>query len=225
MSVPLITYNGDQSFADKYEPVSGKSEWGMDTLTRGMTGAQPGLVLFMQSLAQGQPFVFNFNTYSLQSWECDNNQVFPTVTLVYKGLYSGIPQPFVSGRTVEQASSQTTASPISTTYFDFASQASVTKDLMGTRNTRYLTREATYRYIHNGRPTGPTYNALDVAYPPEAIESIITTDAGASWTSNAPTALATALAPATYNVATMSCDPVFGTPFFECTDSVMQYWS
>lgn len=225
MAVPPITYNGDGTFQDKYEPVPGKSEWGMDTLTRGMQGAQPNLKLFVAGLAQGQTFAFNFNTYYLQTWECDNNQVFPTVTMVYKGLFDGIPAPFTTGRTCEQTSSQTTSSAISITYFDFTTQGSVTKDVMGTRNTRYITREANWKYITIGRPSSPTYTTLDVSFTPQAIQSEITTDAGVTFASNAPSALATALAPAIGNITTTECTPVVGSPYFECTDNVMQYWS
>lgn len=224
MAIPPITYNGDGSFQDKYEPVPGKSEWGMDTLKRGMQGSQPNLKLFVAGLSQGQVFVFNFNTYYLQTWECDDEQVFPTVTILYKGLVAGIPAPFVTGRTVEQSSSATTNTAISTTYFDFTSQSSVTKNLVGTRNTRYLTREATWKYITVGRPSSPTYNTLDVAYTPEVIESIITTDGGVSWNSNAPSGLATALAPSINVVSTTNTSPVVGSPYFENEDNVIQFW-
>lgn len=225
MSVPPIIYVGDQAFADKYTPVSGKSEWGMDTLTRAMIGSQPLEVAFIQSLAQGQIFVWNFNNYYLQSWESDNEQVFPTVTLLYKGLNNGIPPPFVTGETMEQTSSATTSSPVTITFFDYETQGPLTKDVTGTRTTRYLTRSAKYKYITSARPTSPTYTTLDVPMAPIVLQSNITTDAGVNYATNAPAALATALAPSISNETTTNCSPVFGSPFFECEDSVMQYYN
>ena len=223
--MPTVIFEGDGSFDDRYEPVSGKSEWGMDTLTRGMSGAQTGLVTFIQGLAQGQTYSWNGNTYYLQSWEPDNDPVFPTVTLFYKGLNDGIPDPFVSGREMEQTSSATTNAPVSITFFDYESQTDVTREVMGTRTTRYRTREATYRYIKSGRPTAPTYTTLDTAMTPIVLQSVITTDAGVSFASNAPAALATALTPSVYTETATNCVPVFGTPFFECEDNVMQYYN
>ncbi len=223
MAIPPITYVGDGTFQDLYQPVSGKSEWGMDTLTRTMTGSQPNLQAYVQSLAQGQTFVFNFNTYYLQSWECDNDQVFPKVTLLYKGLFGGIPNPFVSGRTIEGCSSLTTSSPVSISYFDFKSQGSVTKDVMGTRTSRYIARESSYKYITTSRPSAPTYTTLDVAFSIQYIQSEITTDAGVTFATNAPAALATALAASAYTLTITQTVPVFGTAFFENEDVVTQY--
>lgn len=223
MSIPPIIYKGDGSFLDLFEPVSGKSEWGMDTLTRVMAGAQENLVAFVETLAQGATHSFNGNTYYLQSWEPVNEQVFPKITLLYKGLIDGIPEPFVSGRTVEQSSSQTTDTAVSITYFDFKAQGSVTKDVMGTANRRYLTRESTYKYITSSRPTSPTYVSLDVPMDVIYLESIITTDAGVNFASNAPAALATALAPAITTATTTQTMPVFGTIYFENEDVVIQY--
>lgn len=223
-----ITYVGNGAFQDLFEPVAGKSEWGMDTLTRVMSGSQPLLLAFMASLAQGQRYFYNGNNYYLQAWECDNNQVFPKVTMLHKGLNDGIPAPFVTGGTTEQTQSATTSSAISITYFDFATQASVTKDVMGTRTTRSLTRRSNYKYITTTRPTAPTYTTLDIPYDPVVISSIITTDAGVSFASNAPAALATALFPSAYNITTTSVVPVFvgSTPrFFECEDEVQQYYN
>lgn len=218
-----ITYVGDGTFLDFYEPVSGKSEWGMDTLTRTMKGSQPNLKAFVQGLAQGQTYTFNFNTYYLQSWECDNEQVFPGVTLLYKGLFGGIPAPFVTGRTIEGSSSQTTSSPVSITYFDFKTQGSISADVMGTAQRRYISRESNYKYITNSRPSTFTYGSLDVPFAIQYIESIITTDAGVSFASGAPAALATALAPSAYLQVTTQTVPVFGSVYFENEDAVTQY--
>lgn len=223
MPLTTTTYVGNGAFEDMYEPVSGKSEWGMDTLTRVMAGKQTSLVSFVNGLNQGDTYSYHGNTYYLQSWEPDNDPVFPKIRMEYKGLFDGIPDPFVSGRTVEQSCSQTTADPVTITYWDAATQSSVTGDVMGTRTSRYITRESTYRYITSSRPSSPTYTALDVAMAIIYLQSEITTDVGANFASNAPAALATALFPSAYLEYTTDTNPVFGTPFFENTDCVIQY--
>ena len=54
MSAPPIIYTGETAFDDAYLPVVSKSEWGIDTLTCLMRGAQPNLLTFIAGLAQGQ---------------------------------------------------------------------------------------------------------------------------------------------------------------------------
>ena len=101
-AVTTITYTGDYAFEDEFEPVPGKSEWGMDTLTRVMAGGQPNLVAFMEGLSQGQSYTFNGNVYYLQTWQPDGGQVYPRVTMNYLGLVGGIPAPKASGGMIEQ---------------------------------------------------------------------------------------------------------------------------
>lgn len=223
-----ITYVGNGAFEDTFEPVAGKSEWGMDTLTRVMAGSQPNLVAFISALAQGQRYFWNGNNYYLQTWECDNNPVFPRVTMLYKGLFAGIPAPFVTGMTTEQTQSASTSDPVEITFWDYATQTSVTRKVSATRTTRSIVRRSNYKYITTVRPTAPTYTALDIPYSPQVITSNIITDAGTNYSTNAPAALATALFPSAYNITTTNVVPVFVGPtpqFFECEDEVQQYYN
>lgn len=205
--MPSVTFVGNGDFADAHEPVSGKSEWGMDTLQRTMRGKQTSLVAYMVTLAQGATLTWNSQTYRLQSWECDNNPVFPSVSLLYKGLFSGIPDPFVSGTQIEQTFSISCSSPQN-----------------ASRDIRYLTRSSEYKYIKSGRPTGPTYTDLDVDIDIVILQSVIRTEDGGVLFGSVSVGLLAALTPAEYNLALMSCVPVFGTPFFECTDIVTKLY-
>lgn len=89
MSVAIL---GSGTFQDLYAPVKGKSEWGMDTLTRRLTGARSLLEAFVASLAQGQiypPTATAESGYYLQTWEPDDSPNVASVTLNYKGLVTG----------------------------------------------------------------------------------------------------------------------------------------
>jgi hypothetical protein len=56
---------------------------------------------------------------------------------------------------------------------------------------------------------------------PLVITSIITTDnGGPTYSSNAPVGLVSALTPAGSNESRTSAVPIWGSPYFECTDTV-----
>ena len=199
-----VTYTGDATFDDVHEPVSGKIEWGMDTLTRTMSGKQPLVATFVAGLSQGAAYSFGSNTYYLQTWESDNNPVYPRITLHYKGLVGGIPTPKASGQQITQSVSVTCSSP----------QAA-------SRDITYVTRQSTTLYIASGRPTGSTY-MLDITFTATNIytlSSVIRTEDGAIYHGSAPAALVVALTPDTATQSFMQCTPVVGTPYFECSDT------
>lgn len=225
MSAPTITYVGDPyvtggltggdnnavlGFISQFDPVPGKSEWGMDTLMRTMRGTQPNLPAFMNSLAQGQVFTYFGHSFFLQTWECDNNPVFPAVRLMYKGLINGVAgtAPKASGGEIEQSIT--------------LSAGNVPGYTSATRDIRYLTRQSTTLYITTSRPTAGTYG-LDASFSPVILYSVIraTDTAGNNYVFNgtdAPAALVSALTPAPSVVSLPDCQPVVGSPYFECTD-------
>lgn len=206
-----ITYTGDPSFDDAHYPVPGKSEWGMDTLTRTMSGASGSLEAFVASLGQGTSYTFNHNTYYLQTWDDDKGRAFASVTLNYKGLTGGIPPPKASGGTIEQTL-QLTSSAIS----GYKSAS---------REIRYLTRQSSTLYIATAAPVAGTYG-IDVDFNPytHIISSVIraTDNSGNDYEwagADAPTALVTALTPVGYlDIIVPHSSPVVGSPFFECED-------
>jgi hypothetical protein len=190
-------------FELKSTPIASKSDWGIDTLTAEMWGAQPGLVAYVAALAQGQTYTYNSQTWYLQSWSDDKDQVYPTVTLNFKGLFSGIPTPFVSGQSIVQTGTISCTSP---------EEAS--------RTFSYDTRQTTTRYISTSRPVLPTYTTPDIPMTPSIFKSEIRTASGTIYLGNVPAALMTALTPgAATSVTTMTCTPIIaGTPLFECED-------
>jgi hypothetical protein len=82
---------GDCTFSDAAIPAAGKSEFGIDTLTRKLSGHRTLLAAFLATLAQGQTYAFNGINFYLQTWEPDENIPTATVSLQYKGLRSPPP--------------------------------------------------------------------------------------------------------------------------------------
>lgn len=190
-------------FELKSTPIAAKSDWGIDTLTVEMQGAQPGLSAYVATLAQGQTYTYNSQTWYLQSWSDDKDTVYPTVTLVFKGLFSGIPAPFVNGQSIVQTGTISCTSP---------EEAS--------RTFSYYTRQTTTRYISTFRPVLPTYTTPDIPFTPVIYKSEIRAADGTLYLGNAPAALVTALTPGAASPSTtMTCNEVVaGSPLFECED-------
>jgi hypothetical protein len=190
-------------FELKNTPIASKSDWGIDVLTVQMWGAQPGLVAYAATLAQGQTYSYNSQTWYLQSWSDDKDQTYPTVTLIYKGLFSGIPTTSVNGQTINQSGT-----------------ISVTSPSDATRTFSYYTRQTTTRYIRTSRPTLPTYTTPDIPFTPEIYKSEVRTADGTLYLGSVPAALLTALTPVgTNNITTMTCTEIIaGVPLFECED-------
>ena len=192
-------------FADITTPTAVKSPWGIDSLTRKVQGAQPEEVAYINALAQGDITNFNGQQWYLQSWDSDHDPIYPTITLNYLGLNDGIPAPFVSGATVTQTGTISCTTP---------SKAS--------RTFSYYTRQSTYKYITNFRPTTATYTTLDIAFTPSIFKSEIRNEDGTVYLGNAPAGLVSALTPSGVNlIATLTATPIFGTPYFDCQDNVV----
>jgi hypothetical protein len=130
-------------FELKSTPIASKSDWGFDTLTADYWGAAPGLVAFVAALAQGQTYTYNGNTFYLKNWSDDKDQVYPTVTLTYIGLFDGLPDPLVSVSELTQSGTISTTSPEE-----------------ATRTFTYRTFQTVTRYISSGEPTSASYLSL-----------------------------------------------------------------
>lgn len=200
-------------FELKSTPIASKSDWGIDTLTVEMWGAQPGLVAYVAALAQGQTYTYNSQTWYLQSWSDDKDQVYPTVTLNFKGLFSGIPAPFVNGQNINQTGTITVAK-------DTVNPDGTTTPSSASRTFSYFTRQTTTRYITTSRPTVPTYTTPDIPFTPVIYKSEIRDADGTLYTGNAPAALVSGLTPVgSINATTMTCNAIIaGTALFECED-------
>jgi len=197
-----VIYKGTTTFVDQCVPFVSKNEFGMDTLTRIMKGASSGVNAYLGTLRQG----ISYQGFYLQSWNSDQGTSYTTVILNYKGLSNGIPNPRVS----EGTSMQTV-----TISGDSPSEAS--------RDIQFYADESTYRYITNTRPAGPSYSNTSTGRNPTIFSSVINAADGTIYKGSAPVALVTALTPATISMVTgHRAEPVYGTPWFECEDTVIR---
>ena len=214
MPAPTVIYRPSSgagyAFEDKTLPVASKSDWGIDTLTRQLSGAQPGLIDYINALNVGDTTTYNGQTFYLQSWSDDKDQTYPTVTLNYKGLFDGIPAPIISFTTNNQIITKVTT----TNYGDI------------TQIYSYITRTTTTRYISTTSPTSPTYGKPAAGFKPTIYKTEYRTATGAIF-SVSPTALRVLKKfyfrepSQTENTTTTSCDQIVaGIDLYECQDVV-----
>ena len=247
MSLTLI---GDCTFAESCPPAPGKNDWGVDTLVRKLTGAQSLRAAFEATLGQGQTYSYNSVTYYLQTWQWDDRVAISTVTLNYKGLRNGTPNPVVINEIVG-ASGSTSANfetknnglgVIYRTELVLDDQGNPKQDdgqgapffigiggfkykniycLGAQMEFTYNAGQTVYRYIANGQPSSPTNSALGFSYTPRIKRVRVTTNDGATFGILMPLAIGSALEPAmVVRAVGFSSQPIFGTPYFECQDTV-----
>lgn len=214
MPAPTVVYRPSSgagyNFEDKTLPVASKSDWGIDTLTRQLSGAQPGLIAYINALNVGDTTSYNGQTFYLQSWSDDKDQTYPTVTLNYKGLFDGIPEPIISFTTQNQIITKVTT----TNYGDI------------TQIYSYTTRTTTTRYISIAPPSSATYGKPAPGFKPTIYKTEYRTATGAIFSVN-PTALRILKKfyfrepSQTENTTTTSCDQIVaGEDLYECQDVV-----
>lgn len=235
MSIALL---GDGTFQDVMTPAKGKSEWGMDTLTRKMSGARSLLEAFIATLAQGQIF----QGYYLQTWEPDENPQVAIMTLVYKGLLNGgTPIPDVESEVVPAVGScsknySTENSGKGRIYknnvwrsflqLDTGAQTEVENGSLPVYTTGAIMEftfdavQSSFRYIHVGKPNGPQFTAPDIPFNPVIRRKKIITSDGSVYGNNAPSSLADLVPVQINRVLGFNSKHVIGTPYYECTDVV-----
>jgi len=238
-------YIGQTNFDDVCQPIYSKSEYGIDVITRKMRGAAPNLLSFLNSLQQGQPMtqlgtidlgnVFGgfgrssgLSSFALQTWTSDDDPVYPTVTLSYKGLLNGVlPKPIASNS--ESLQSTTITCAITTT--DTVESGGKTLTLSGnaTRSIQYIANQTEWKYVSNQRVDGGTQTEI-TGRSPIVLYSVIR-DENASDADgnkfplvftgqNAPGIYVVALTPAEIIQQTaFECQIVPGTPYFEISES------
>lgn len=199
-----VTYIGETDFVDQSTRAPNKNEYGMDVLIRRMKGAAPRLVEFVGGLRQGQTHAVGGATFYLQSWSVDENPIYPTVTMVYKGLIAGIPDPIGEDSYGLRTASMSTDSP---------EKAS--------RDIQYYAFQTTWRYVRNYRPISAQIGNTSAMISPRIIYSVITDKDGKRYPGNAPIGLVGALTPPSGNrLVSMNVTPVVGSPFFECEETI-----
>lgn len=188
----MLTALGSTEFRDASVPVPGKSEFGMDTLVRKMTGYVGGLVDFISSLNQGDTYLFGDIIFYLQSWQPDDSTPIATVTLNYKGLKpGGTPTPdvenervFTTGGTSQRYADENLG--LGRAYrkdlvWTVGDQTPEPGDVYGISAAFYRTRyttganlqftyravQSTYRYISVGKPNGPRFEVVDLPHDPD----------------------------------------------------------
>jgi len=212
MPAPTVIYKPSSgagyNFEDKVLPVASKSDWGIDTLTRQLSGAQPGLIDYINALSVGDTTSYNGQTFYLQSWSDDKDQTYPTVTLNYKGLFDGLPDPIISFTTLNQIITK-----VSTTTFGDITQI-----------YSYTTRTITTRYILETSPLTPTYTNVLPKFKPTIYKREYRTADGSifSPTLNEMVVLKVLVFKdpiVTENTTTTSCDQIVaGIDLYECQD-------
>lgn len=234
---------GRTGFEDSTIPVPGKSEFGMDTLTRKMVGVVSGLEAYVASLNQGATYVFNGVVFYLQSWMSDDATPIASVTLSYKGLKTdGTPIPDIQ-TDIASAVGRITKSylhangglgitlrnrvlwrygitnPVSGVVEDEIVATRPVYTVSATAEFLYHAVESRYRYIRTGRPSAPEYDAVESSYVPEVEEARITTSDGATYAKSDMSSLDLLPEPHT-RVVSWSNKNVIGSPYFECEEVV-----
>lgn len=227
----MLSALGSTNFLDASVPVPGKSEFGMDTLVRRMTGYVGGLVDFIASLNQGDTYLFGEIVFYLQSWQPDDATPISTVTLNYKGLKpGGTPEPDIETEIV--ASTGGTSADFSALNGGIGiayrkepfGEPPGTIDIYTTGATLEFTYDAaqsTYRYITTGKPGGPQYEHIDIDFVPTIKTGRMRVANGEIYGVNGPEDVFSPLEPVPEErVVGFNSKHVIGSPFWECTDIV-----
>lgn len=239
MSVALI---GRTGFEDMFAPAKGKSEWGMDTLTRKMEGARSELDAFIAGLTQGDVF----EGYYLQTWDPNDDPDVAQVTLEYKGLITGgTPKPDITNNIVsavgrasksyldQNAGLGIILRTIVLWKFQYAVPLTIgdLDTVVGKRQVytqsatleySYHAVESRYRYISIGNLGGPRYTSVQSSYTPTIERARYSTSDGMTYgRDNAGVVAALGISPRlTEKVVSSVSRPVIGSPYFECEDIV-----
>lgn len=231
---------GRCGFEDANTPVPGKSDWGMDAISRKLTGHISLLSDFIATLEQGQVYLWNGTPFYLQTWNPDESAPIASVTLNYVGLIRGTPPPEIRNE-VAIAAGNTSASfaaennglgrlyakdliwsfadtvpdNFSTTYKGYRDRYAVS----ATMEFTYRTVTTTYRYVSVGQPAGPSYTGVQAAFSPTIERVRIITSDGQIFGS-AHIAVFGLTPVQLEQVISFQSQPVFGSPFYLCQDVV-----
>lgn len=94
----------------------------------------------------------------------------------------------------------------------------------GNRTVSFIAPQAVYSYFASSRPAGPRFTSPAENDAPRMLRSVITATAGGksrTYYGNAPGALVSALAmPAVGLITGHTSEPIPGTPWFDCQDTI-----
>lgn len=238
---------GSCTFLDSCLPLKGKSEWGMDTLTRKLTGARSLAEAFIATLVQGQIYPPTSSApYYLQTWDADDNPDVATLTLNYKGLVTGAtPVPdqqteIVSavGRTTSDFSTEGTPVGIGRFYRqeviavldtpatvpgDYGITGKFLKDhyaVSAAMEFTYKSPQTTYRYISVGRPVAAKYSSVGFNYTLIIEEARVVLSDGTIYEGRTQETNFDLTPIARNKVVDFQTRNVIGSPFWESTDVI-----
>lgn len=229
---------GSGTFQDLYAPAKGKSEWGMDTLTRRVCGARSLLNAYIATLEQGD----FYEGYYLQTWEPDDGPVVAIVTLNYKGLITGgTPAPLIEtevvlavGRTSNDYSNLNDGLGLMYRRDVYATAGETVPDNFGFSSYFYRDRytvsagmeftykapQTRYRYITVGRPTAARYDEIGFEHEFVIEDARISlSDGTVYYGTNRQTTFSLTPVEVT-RVMSFTSRPVVGTPWWECEDII-----
>lgn len=227
---------GDVTFRDRHVPAVGKSEFGMDTLTRIMEGHASLLVAFLASLHQGDTYLIGETIFYLQSWEPDNSTPVASVMLNYKGLRDGgTPVPDVQtdivsavgritksyldendglGITLRNTKVYALVNPEAETFF-----LRPVYTVSASAEFEYKAVETRYRYIKEGQPSEPENTTVQSSFVPTVEKIRIQTSDGMTY--GRERILSLDMVPVAHEkIVSWSCKNVIGSPYFECEEVV-----
>lgn len=239
----MLTGLGRVGFEDVAIAAPGKSEFGMDTLTRRVQGQSSLLLDYLISLHQGDTYSVGDNIFFLQSWQPDDATPIATVTLNYKGLVEGgTPRPDVQSGVVSAMGRmqrsylgfndglgitlRNTAgwkygvvNPVSGIVQDEIVFTRPVYTVSATMEFTYHAVETQYRYVTEGRPSAPRYEEVESDYNPVMEEIRINTSDGATYGRGQLNAFN--MTPELHTrVVDWSNKEVIGSPFFEVEETV-----
>lgn len=235
----MITYIGNSEFDDICLPLKKKNEFGIDTFVRRVKGRRTAAEAFAASLAQGQAY----QEYFLQTWEPDEDDpVWATFTLLYKGLLTGTPPVDVQtdirsavGRVTKSYLNQNGGKGITLRnrvlwkfQYNIPSEPLAFDEQIATRPVYttsatleflYHAVESRYRYVTVGPNLHPQHSEVASDYVPVLEEARIATSDGMTYgIDNLP---AFNMTPVLHTrVESWSSKNVIGTPYYECEDIV-----
>jgi hypothetical protein len=239
----MILTTGNAVFDDICAPASGKSEFGMDTLTRKMMGDRSQLAEFLAGLHQGDVLVYNGADFYLQTWQPDESTPWATVTLLYKGLLAGFPGNDIQTEFVSSAGSVSADYQLENlgkgrvyrslvlwkySYNIPAEGGEQTDVSVGKRDVyatgatmefTYIACQSTYRYIVEDKPNGPAHSTIDVEFEPVIKRARIIVSDGVLY----GLARADFFSLTTEQldiIVSFTSKHVIGSPYYECTDVV-----
>lgn len=217
----MIIYIGDASYQEIAKPAIGKTDWGLDTLTRNVAGRRDELQTFVGSLVQGAAAPAPYAIFKLQTWDVDESDpIWGRVQLNYKGVQGGTLPPDKPYNEIIETSG--TSSHHWDPPYDYGGEFFAVSAVL---DFTYYAGQTTWRYVRTSDPGASIHTALATTFLYSVKRSRITvSNEDGSTTvfgSSAPVGIVSAVTPAlVVGAVGYRSSPILGTGFFELEDVV-----